>query len=300
MIAWVAPRTVIAVYDDTFVVGIDPVSLHALWRKSLPTIPSDDLVRSASGLVFIFPPLDGSVGPTTLTTLNQNGRMRSVVLTKVQTGAQEDASGSSNLTGSQGSLTVDPASNTAYVYAVGDPVAQVDLGSLTVGYHTLPKRTLASTQYGITGPEPLIVWLGSGLIAITGRSGSTATDSQGIQHPVETPAGLSILNTGTWTTRSVDQTSSAVIQTGGLLLAYSQLFGYSGRITFTGDGLSAYGLDGTSKYHLFGQDPISDVQAANGLAYIGGNVVNVITVASGKTVKARVPGLLKLLIDPPL
>jgi hypothetical protein len=270
--AWVAPRTLL-VLDTVSVAAVDPVSLRVRWRRALPRalmpLFFEREARSPSGLVFLLPPIDGSVGQTTLVSIDLSGQVRSVDLTQIQSGAEQDPSGASLFSGSAPGLAVDPETKTAYVIGGDDTVAAVDLTTLAVSYHDRP-RTLAHAEKVLSGPTRQAVWLGNGLIAVTGENDRAWLDANHTYQETVTPAGLTIIDTRTWTARPVDPGASSVTFAGGLLLATGESWDTTAGISDSkpkGEGLSAYGLDGTLVFHLLGQVPVQQVRAANGLAY---------------------------------
>jgi hypothetical protein len=271
-VAWVAPRTVL-VLDTVSVAAVDPVSLRVRWRKALPRalLPLffEREARTPSGLAFLLPPIDGSVGETTLVSVDLLGHVRSVVLTRIQSGAEQDPSGASLFSGSAPGFAVDPQAQTAYVIGGDGTVAAVDLATLTVSYHDQSRR-LAHADKVLSGPTRAAVWLGNGLIAVTGENDRAWLDANHAYQETVTPVGLTILDTRTWTTRLVDAGTSAVTLASGLLFASGESWdttaGTSGT-TPKGTGLSAYSVAGAPVFHLLGSAAVDQVKAANGLAY---------------------------------
>jgi hypothetical protein len=266
-VAWVAPRTVF-VFDTGYVAAVDPVTLRVRWGRAYPAsvIPFtfEAEARSPLGLVFLLSPADGSVGVTRLVSVDLSGRFRSVILTRIQSGAVQDASGASLFSGSEPGLAVDPQAEQAYVVGGDGTVADINLGSLSVSYHVQP-RTLAHAEKILSGPSRQAVWLGNGLLAITGSNGYADTYRE-----TEAPAGLTILDTHTWTTQLIDPAASTVTFAGGLLLASGEHWDTTAGTSSSkpdGNGLSAYTVGGSAVFHLLAQAPIPQVLAANGLAY---------------------------------
>jgi hypothetical protein len=268
-IAWLAPRTVL-VYEDLYVAAVDPLSLRVRWRKRLPEVITPFLfeaeARSAGGLVFLLSPTDGSVGQTTLVSIDLTGQIRSQVLSEIQSGEQQDASGASLFSGSLPGLALDPQAGRAYAISGDGLAAEVDLATLAVSYHHLPVRTLASANKVLNGPSRRAAWLGNGLIAVTGDDGHSSIDPR---TDSDTPAGLTIIDTATWTVHTVDSTTSAFAPAGETLLVWDWT-----AQTSPSTGISAYGLDGTPRFHLLGQSPITWVDVANGIAYAWSTITN--------------------------
>jgi hypothetical protein len=247
-IAWLTPRTVL-VYDTLYVAAVDPLSLRVRWRKTLPKAITpfsfEAKARSSKGLVFLLSPTGDSVGETTLVSIDLTGQVRSQVLTEILSGVQQDPSGASLFTGSLPGLALDPQAGRAYVISGDGLAAEVDLATLAVSYHHPPMRTLASTTKVLNGPSRRAIWLGNGLIAVTGDNGHSSIDPANTAPDSDTPAGLTIINTATWTAHTVDSTTSDIAPAGETLLAWDWTAQTSPPSAGTGSGLSAYGLDGT-------------------------------------------------------
>jgi hypothetical protein len=301
-IAWLAPRTVL-VYEDLYVAAVDPLSLRVRWRRRLPEVITPFLfeaeARSTSGLVFLLSPTDGSIGQTTLVSIDLTGQIRSQVLSEIQSGVQQDSSGASLFSGSVPGLALDSQAGRAYVISGDGLAAEVDLATLAVSYHQLPVRTLASASKVLNGPSRRAFWLGNGLIAVTGDDGHSSIDSR---TDSDTPAGLTVIDTATWTVRTVDSTTSAFAPAEDTLLAWDWTAQPSPSAA-TGSGISAYGLDGTPRFHLLGQSPISWVDVAGGIAYAWSAIsnktqtVSIIDLASRqvlRTITRRFPSALTI------
>jgi hypothetical protein len=272
-VAWVAPRTVL-VFDNEYVAAVDPVTLRVRWRRRFPDSVSPFLfeaeARSPLGLVFLVPPADGSVGVTTVVSVDLSGHIRSVILSQIQSGAAQDPSGASLFTGSEPGFAVDPQAEQAYVVGGDGTVADIDLASMAVSYPYHP-RTLAHTEKILSGPTRQAIWLGNGLLAITGSNGHAWLDAKHNYQETSTPAGLTILDTHTWTTRVIDSGTSTVTFANGLLLASGEQWDTTtnpSASTPVGNGLSAYTVTGSKVFHVLGTTPVPSTLAVNGLAYV--------------------------------
>src|SRR5262245_12093031 len=236
-LAWVAPRRILVASNGLSVVAVDPVTGRQLWQRSVP-VPYDRAAKVGDGFVLLSAPHDyaHAIGPTTLTTVSATGVVRSVVLDRILTGAREPDE--TNPAGAQrrAGLAVDVAGNRAFVVGAGEPVAEVDLATLSVTYHG-GTRTLSKL---LDGPYREATWLPNGTIAVTGYDGHVSTDATRIVGESQTPAGLTIVDPRDWSVRLVDPSTDSVAISGNLLLAYS----WAG-----GSGLGVYGLDGSSRLH---------------------------------------------------
>ena len=253
-LAWVAPRKILVAENGLSVVAVDPTTGRQLWRRSVP-VPYDRVAKSAAGFVLISAPHDyeHAIGPTTLTTVSATGGVRSVVLDRIQTGAREPDE--TNPAGEQrrAGLAIDVAGNRAFVIGAGEPIAEIDLGSLAVTYHG-GTRTLSKL---LDGPYREATWLPNGTIAVTGYDGHASKDASGDITESQTPAGVTIVDPRDWSSRLVDPSADSVVVAGDLLLAYSW---------FQGAGLGVFGLDGSSRLRALAGS-IQSVQVGAGMAF---------------------------------
>jgi hypothetical protein len=289
-LAWVAPRALLVV-DQASIALVDPIAMRVQWRKTLPAavrpfLP-EGVARAASGLVFLAAPIDGSVGATTLVSVDVSGHVRSVVLAQIQSGAA-DPLGNSVFTGSEPGLAVDPVKNTAYVVGGDGTVAAVDLATLAVSTHGTT-RTLAHADKVLSGPTRDAVWLGSGLLAVSGENDNAWLDSNNKYQETVQPAGLTIIDTRTWTGRLIDPEASGVTFAGGLLIARGESWDTTAGSSAAkpiGNGLSAYTTAGTLAFHLLGQAPVQQVFVTGETAYaLGSTTTSVVELDSGKLLK---------------
>jgi hypothetical protein len=298
-LAWVSPRALLVV-DQASIALVDPVAMRVRWRKTLPAAIRpffpERVARTPSGLVFLLAPIDGSVGATTLVSADVSGRVRSVVVGQIQSGAAQVSPSESLFTGSEPGLAVDPLGNTAFVVGGDQTVATVDLATLAVAYHD-PTRTLARADKVLAGPTREAAWLGNGLLAVTGENDNAWVDSNKAYQESVKPAGLTIIDTRTWTSRLIDAGTTRVTFDDGLMLATGESWDTTAGSSAAkpiGDGLSAYTPAGLLAFHVLGKTPVQQVAVTGGTAYaFGPTVTSVVKLASGailNTVKVSRPG----------
>lgn len=136
--------------------------------------------------------------------------------------------------------------------------------------------------------------VGEGLIAVSGHDAEGSVDRDGLLRQGSEPAGLELIDTRRWTVRTLDPEASLVAFSAGTLLAYGAVTNTEGSSTVTetvtGVGLTAYALDGEERFHLFGEEPILDVQTAGQYAYVGpaaDRILHVVDLRSGRVVRER-------------
>jgi hypothetical protein len=221
--------------------------------------------------------LEGSsYGPVRFVVAHGDGRLMSVVLEEVQAGSRETGDEVPREDGA--AVAVDREDGRAYVVAAGDPVAQVDLATLAVDYHTPPQpisllgrihdwlEPAAQAKGPLEGSWRYATWLGDGRLAVYGRDMSTheTADGPAIR---QRPSGLVVIDTRGWTERVVDPRSSALVVANGALLSWGSVWdGGTGRQT--GAGLDLFDASGVRRWHLFGRRVVHEVQVVGSRAFV--------------------------------
>lgn len=274
-VAWPRPRRVLAVVQEQWGTGrltlavVDSVARKVLERRPLSgKVGEVTAATSAMGLVLLLAPARG-LGPAKLVYVDPRARVRSVVLDRIGAG-QESVRQEPRLVQRQWrpGLALDAAARRAFVVAGAAPVAEVDLGTLRVAYHE-PSQPIsllgrlrnwlepAAQAKGETeGPVRYAGWLGDGRLAVSGYDARGTKRSQA--------KGLKLIDTRTWSLRTLDPGSAAFRAAGALLLAYGCCYRTGGK----GLGLTAYAPSGGAVWHLFGRRPIHAVQVRGMRAYV--------------------------------
>lgn len=145
--------------------------------------------------------------------------------------------------GRNAGLAADRRTGRAFVVGAGTRAAEVDLRTMAVRYRRLRvPRTVRSRE---------ALWLGGGLMAVSSESG----------------AGVHVVDTRTWSVRTVSRRATSARRAGGRLLVYSDV--RAGR-RGSGIGLRVYTRDGSRVLrHLFGTRRLS-VEVAGGRAFVAG------------------------------
>lgn len=247
--AWLTRRRLLALVsiDDARhrLYVVDPTA-----RKIVSALTIDgqlEQVASSRGkLLLLLAPPD-RVGVARLLTIGANGRVETVSLPRTLAGSRKTP-GSPLLHGRLPGLAVDVSGGHAYILVAGAPVADVDLTSMHVSYQqTHVNRSLAgrlaawlvpqAEAKGIVGPQRQALWLGHGLLALTGVDDQTSIDRQGGWHYRFDPAGLTLINTHSWTARTIDSHTTTAWRLGQTLLALDSSSG-GGPATLVGYDLS--------------------------------------------------------------
>lgn len=259
---------------------INTVSKHVLSRTPITGLIAT-VARSADGLVFLNE-TGNKVAPVTLDIVDPNGAIRSVPLTRILGGTHFDLTAQDPIgTTRQPGLAIDPNENTAYVIDDGGLVARVALADLSVSYHQVNNSLLdrfsawltpTAEAKGINGPTLSARWLGDGLIAAGGTRESAVRHKDGSISFSSSPAGLRIIDTTDWSEHTLDPNATTGIVTDGLLLATGGSWSSDGDTTnSTGEGVAAYGPDGTLRWRIDAGQTLSIVAAYGSRALIQKN-----------------------------
>jgi hypothetical protein len=193
-------------------------------------------------------------------------------------------------------------------------VAEIDLGTLAVSYHELAQpAALAPRPRGrheravrakaANARTRLARWLGDGLLAVAGADEEAFTDARGREQVRIRPAGLSLVDTRSWTVRAVDRGASDFLVAGDLLLATGASWDAA-----TGErrgiGLAAYGFDGGRRFGLFAGKEAWVAEVYDGRAYVGitrsdgrPGPLRVVDLGAGRAVGRRQAPLPWLVLD---
>jgi hypothetical protein len=266
-VTWLSQHVLVVALDTATpqLAAVDPVRRQVLWRRQVD-INLSAIRRTSAGFVMLVAETD-AIGPATLIAVGADGSIRSVVLERILAGTVVDMTpldpvGQTRWPG----VAVDRAGNRAFVVGAGEPVAEVDLASMTVSYQGA-FRTFAKA---VSGPRRTAAWLGGALIAVAGTDSSVRTDAQGRVVQMTTAAsGLSFIDTRTWEVRGVEPEATDVAVVGESLLVFSSRYD-SATSTPVGSGVTIYNRDGTPRVHLLQKTPIWQIVAQNGLAYAFG------------------------------
>ncbi len=288
---WVGPNRVLAVVvspgccglGDTTVAAIAATPApHLLWRRRLGGSLQAG-ARFQRSLVLVLGPSGRKLGPSRLVTVAPDGHVRSTRVAEIRSGVSRSGDYRSGRFVSDiwdPGLAVDPVGARAFVVQTGAPVADIDLRSLEVRYHNLsepisllgrlhdwlePKAEAKADE----GPTRQALWLGDGMLAVTGFDGRAGIDSRGGQAEWATPAGLKLIDTRSWSVRTLDPDVSNAVLASGTLLAFGVLWDSRSQ-QMTGSGLSGYDPDGHRRFHLYGDDPIATVQPLGTRILVGG------------------------------
>ncbi|HEV8687178.1 MAG TPA: hypothetical protein VGQ84_07870 [Gaiellaceae bacterium] len=186
----------------------------------------------------------------------------------------------------------------AFVVSAGGLVAKVDLGTLAVTYQRPARRTLSAPAKASEGSSLKALWLGNGLLAFSGKDEEVWTTADGVLNLRDRPAGLSVVDTRSWSIRTIDREAEWFVRAGRLLYAMRHSWDSSTRTT-TGMGVAAYDFDGGKRFHVLPHAVAYLALVYRGRAYVGpdrpGGPYLVVDVGSGRVLGTRAAGLPRLL-----
>ncbi|MGH2451905.1 MAG: hypothetical protein ACRDGE_11695 [Candidatus Limnocylindria bacterium] len=280
-VAWPEPRGVLLATGFNWEIGVeavvvDPLARRVLSRRSLGGslqrfAPTDD------GLLLLLGPRAGGIGPARLALLSADGSMPVLRLDSITAGfEQEELEGGSVVDHYRTpGLAVDPTGERAFVVTAADLVAEVDLRTLDVDYRELREpaslrgrlhnwlEPAAEAKGASDGSLRSAVWLGDGLLAVSGFDDHASFGDEGNQTQTTEPAGVTLVDTRTWSRRMLEPDATEVSIAGELLLVWNWE-----TVAFEGAGLSAFDRAGERRFRLFEREPLADVQVVGRRAYV--------------------------------
>lgn len=207
------------------------------------------------------------IGAARLAVVDDQGTVRSAALPSVEAGIRvpsDEREAGEELTPG---LAVDPAGRRAIVISTRGLVAEVDLETLQVAYHTPTARAPAAVRKLFSASQRTAVWVDDSHLAVSGLDYEPYVDPQGTQQVRAVPAGLTLFDTQGWSTHLVDRRVSGFTLAARTLLSYGTRSD-SGTRRSSGIGLVGYAVDGTRRFALLGNEAVGDAQAIGPYVYI--------------------------------
>jgi WD40 repeat protein len=216
-LAWVAPTRLLAVNRASGSVAtllvVDTTTKRVVRRVDLGgVLLARALVRDR--VVLLLAPFD-SFGPARVAVADSSGALTSARIEGITAGSHFSSEPDADPIGEVRTpgFAVDP-SGTAYVVGPDLRVAAVDLATMRVSYHG-PTRAPAKALNGTTR---IAAWLGRGKIAVSGIDFASTGTGNALKVST-TPFGLQLLDTATWTYRTLDADAAGLVADGTRVLA---------------------------------------------------------------------------------
>jgi hypothetical protein len=287
--------------SDLELATVDTVAKRVVARRTIPGVVLD-IVRSADGLVLLAAP-PNEIGPARLVAVEGDGSVRTVALDRIQAGSHWPEESTQDPIGTmrEPGLAVDPKGGVAYVVDPAGLVAAVRLADRGVTYHTAVAAqsllgrlshwlTPVASAKGMNGPIRTAVWLGDGMLAVTGSDSSALRRKDGTMVISGRPAGLSVIDTRDWTARTIDAGADAATVADGVLLTTGGTFRVEGSTnTTTGEGIVARGPNGSVRWRLFPGTAAWVVGAHGDRAVVqqnGGQTFDLVDLETGKVLRS--------------
>jgi hypothetical protein len=260
-VAWLRPDRLLVVVgsgQEAEVVVLDPVARRVLRRTALPSLPwSTGQTRDEIVLLFA---RTGEIGTARLGVVDPDGSLRTMVVGSVLAGsvALETGADYRQRIVSPG-LAVDPDGRRAFLVPAAGAVAELDLRARRLSYHELGKPSLLRRLLGwltpaaqakmLEGTMRHARWLGDGIVAVSGMDSSTTLDVDGNRVQHGSPAGVSLIDTRSWSTRTLDGDANEFAAAPGLVVVQGARWDFR-RERGTGLGLVAFGTDGRERWRI--------------------------------------------------
>ena len=257
------------------IVVVDPVARAVLTR--IPLVGGGFMTASTANGVAVLLDAEKGIKPARVVTIDRDGGSRSVVVTRIKAGTAWRGKGFDRRANiRQPGFAVDRSSGIAYVVDASRLVAQIDLRTLDISYHSVATRRLARTSKQISGPMLFATWIGDGHVVVSGTNAKLRKTASGWRQTWG-PAGVALLDTRTWASQMLDAGArSFAASADGLFIVRTGL-------------LSVYKLDGTLRYTVAVPAGDAFVQVFGNYAYVwGAERVAIVDVRSG-TVLATLP-----------
>jgi hypothetical protein len=215
------------------------VARESLGAVSCPFTPPNAV--TPLGFVFVVP----VAGAAVVVMADAEGRVQRVMLDDIALGHGRGIC-------QDAGLAVDPQRLVAYVAGAGAKIAAIDLRTMRVTRHA----RLAGPACRWCGAQRTAVWLGGGRLAVTGFD---------VRRNRKAPAGVTLVDTRTWTTRKIAGRAGAARLANGRLLVFDGR--HPSLRPAAGSGLRIYDADGRPRRTLLRGQRVGDVQVAGARAY---------------------------------
>jgi hypothetical protein len=233
-------------------VVVDPVARRIVSRVRLgeaAALPG----RTDSGHLVLFAAPRDRIGQARIVVVSPAGRITQIRVERIRAGLGGHGRFFNRVPG----VAFDVRGARVFVVAEGDGAAEVDLRGGSVEYHRLPRafaarpRELAppGESSGTSNPARTLArqarWLGNGVVAVAGYD--TWPTRGGNEQRLG--AGLKLLDTRSWSVRTVDRLADHVVYAPGLILVARERWDPERR-NVVGDGVVGYDVRGRRRFHV--------------------------------------------------
>jgi hypothetical protein len=273
---------------------VDPVAGHVL---KIEPIEGEvfRVAATATELVALVASRD-VIAPSRLLVFDMDGVVRARTLEAIPAGTQRGSDDVESY--AWPGLAVD--GQRAFVVPAGGLVAEVDLATLALTYRTRGGRGLSARLKAGEGWSRRALWLGDGLLAVSGKDDEVFGRAEGGLNMRDRPAGVFLIDTRSWNVRMVDPEGDSFVRA-DRLLCVTRIGWDSSTRKVTAMGVAAYDLEGGKRFHVVPHSVAELDLVYRGRAYVGLNGQKfrylVVDVASGRVVGTRTSRLPRLLLE---
>lgn len=190
---------------------------------------------TATGIAVLLEPEKG-IKAVRVAKIGRDGEARSVAVSRIKAGTKWRGKRYDRTAAiRQPGFAVDRAGQAAYIVDPSGLVAQINLTTLDVSYHSTATRRLARATKQINGPMLFARWVGEGRIAVSGTNAKLRKTPSGWRQTWAS-AGVALLDTRTWTSHMLDAAARSFTASNDAVLVAGN------------SALTAYELDGTVRY----------------------------------------------------
>jgi hypothetical protein len=268
-LVWGEQGMLVAAVDTRSGQVISTRSLEGSMQQTAPT---------PAGMLLLLGPAEG-IGVSRLLRFQADGTLAEVAtLDRIPSGSEFSGRPEEGGRHARPGLAVDRSGDRAFVVGGGTPVAEVDLKTSNVVYHDLARPVSllgkvhdwleppAEAKVPPEGPSREAIWLGGGLLAVSGWNDRKSVERDQVHFWAE-PAGITLVDTHSWSSHLLDGAAQSMTVASGNLLTFSALWD-SALDDPAGSGLTAYGPGGNARFHLFGSRAILSVQTLGNRAFV--------------------------------
>lgn len=306
--AWLAPNRLAAVVwhccsAPSELVVVDPLARTVVERRALPGVLLD-VAQGYSRLV-VLSATEAGIAPVELLVVDGDGTIRSPMLDRIDGGSERLPGGEPGVDALRPALAVQRDGQRGFVLAPSGEVAEVDLASLAVTYHSLSsgRRAPASEAKRYKGSSRYAEVLDDRRVAMSGADDRPFLDKHGKELVRHRPAGLELVDTQHWTARTIDPDADSFAVAGDTLLATGSCW-TTASLVHKGSGLSAYTFEGHRRFRLFKNEEVWIGQVFGTRAFVSRmqaydpNVYRVVDLTKGRVAGKRSQETLPWLIAP--
>jgi hypothetical protein len=243
---------------STSILAIDPATRSVVGEQPLEGSVSG-AAHSSRTLALLVGPQTG-IGEAGLALIDANGTVRTVRLDGISVG--DDASSEDGTARvvhyAQPGLAISSDGSRAFVVSPGR-IAAVDVATLQVSYHRLgaASRALQSVEKGpLNGSTRVALWARPGQLLVSGVDEHGSIDAQGVMRFDPHPAGLQLVDTTSWSAKTVDPDADGA-SVGTDAIVVTPWLWNAARQRYDGRGATIYSLSGVRRVHLFGKRQVS-------------------------------------------